>query len=222
MKTGTFRHFGVLAFAVLAGASQAILIPVSGATNLVTNPANMKYKADAYGVPVTQYWSERQNVTLANDLVVSMFAPAGFPTNVTNHFNDNDHKIAAGTTINSHYVYFDPASGSTVVRFKTDAPILGLITNERTTAANDHFMLSDYLIDPLVPAGNRSTTHFEARGLEIGSNEYVRWYANNDIEFHLSASSPADQIRVITAVPEPSTIGLAFGAVTLLLRRRRR
>lgn len=197
---------------------------VSGPAFHITNPNDMKYRADAYGSTNVKFWTERENHPLANDLVVSMWPPVSFPTNVTSHFENNDNKIAAGTMIDSYYLYFDPRSSeNAVARFRFDMPILGLISNERNNAANNHFMLSDYLIDPAVPAGNKSTSHFNARGLEIGSNEYVRWIAANEIEVHLRASSPGDQIRVITqAVPEPASMtALGLGLAALIRRRRK-
>ncbi|MBX7132520.1 MAG: PEP-CTERM sorting domain-containing protein [Fimbriimonadaceae bacterium] len=202
--------------------AHAGITALGGPTTLITAPASMKYTANAYNTATVNYWVERENHLLANDLVISMLPPVSFPTNVTSHFNNNDNKIVAGTAIDSYYLYFDPSSGDAVARFQTDRTILGLITNERNNAANDHFMLSDYLINPLVPSGNIPASHFEARGMEIGANEYVRWLAPNQIEVHLSATNPGDQIRIITAaVPEPATLAaLGLGALSLLRRRR--
>ena len=216
------RTFVGAALVVATLQAQAGITAVSGPTNLIAAPANMRYTADAYNNPNVQYWVERENHVLANDLVISMLPPGSFPTNVTSHFNNNDNRILAGTAIDSYYLYYDPQSGDAVARFQTDRPILGLITNEHTSAANDHFMLSDFLINPLVPSGNIPAAHFEARGLEIGANEFVRWIGPNDIEVHLGATSPGDQIRVITAaVPEPATFAaLGLGALALLRRKR--
>lgn len=208
----------------LVAASQAGVTLVSGPGSAVGAPANMKYYADAYGANTINYWTERENHSLTNNLVVSILPPNSFPTNSTSHFNNNDNFVAAGTAIDSYYFYYDPVNNSATGRFRFDRKILGIISNERTSAALDHFMLSDFLIDPLVPAANLPPGHFEARGLEIGANEYVRWLNDREIVFNLSATSPGDQIRVITeAVPEPTSIAvLGLGLAALIRRRSKR
>lgn len=225
MMTHTL-HRGALAVALIASVavSHAGVSLISGSGTAIGAPGNMKYFADAYGVDTINYWTERENHSLANNLVVSILPPNSFPVNSTTHFNNNDNFVAAGTAIDSYYFYFDPVNGNAVGRFRFDRKILGIITNERTSAANDHFMLSDHLINPLVPNANKAPGHFEARGLEIGSNEFIRWFDDREVAFNLNAASPGDQIRVITeAVPEPTSIAvLGLGIVALLRRRAKR
>ncbi|HRF60212.1 MAG TPA: PEP-CTERM sorting domain-containing protein [Fimbriimonadaceae bacterium] len=225
MKTHTF-HRGALAAILIASVavSHAGVTLVGGSGTAIGAPGDMKYFADAYGVNTINYWTERENHSLANDLVVSILPPNSFPTNSTSHFNNNDNVVAAGTAIDSYYFYFDPVDGSAVGRFRFDRKILGVITNERTDASNDHFILSDYLINPLVPNANKAPGHFNARGLEIGSNEFIRWHNDREITLNLNAASPGDQIRVVTeAVPEPASIAaLGLGLAALLRRRAKR
>lgn len=217
--------FAAAGIAMVATSAQAGISNVSGPGNLITNTADMKYKADAYQdlTAKVNYWTERENYTLTQDLVVSILAPGSFPTTFTTHAGNENNKIANGTQIASYYMYFDPKNALGVnAKFKFDNNILGIVTNERTSAANDHFMLSDYLIDPGVAAGNKSAAHFTARGLEIGANEFIKFHSAKEIEIDWNASSPGDQIRVITAVPEPASMAaLAIGAVAMLRRRRK-
>lgn len=215
-----------LFLAVLAasfGPAHALITPISGDYLAVPNPADQKYIQNAYNDPdpaPVRYWTERTNYTLSSDLVISRFAPVVFPTTINSHPNNNDSKILAGTAIRVHYFYFDPASDSVVARFKFDDPILAIITNERGNATNDHFMLSDYLINPLVPVANKPASHFGERGLEI-SGDHVIFHAANEISVDWTASSPGDQMRIITAVPEPgSVIAVGLGVAALLVRRR--
>jgi len=211
---------------VVVGASvaQAGVTAISGPTNFITDPNQMNYKADAYQANTYNYWLEQQGHTLANNLVVSILPPAGFPVNSTTHSGTGALTIAAGTMVDSHYFYYDPTgSTSAVARFKFDAPILGIITNETAGAATNHFMMSDFLMNPAVPVANQSLTHFTARGLEIGANDdYIRWIAADEIELHFTAASPGDQIRVLTAVPEPTTMAVLGLGGLLVARRRKR
>lgn len=217
--------FAAVGFAMAASSAQAGIGLVSGPGNLIVNTADMKYTADAYQdlTPTVNYWTERESYTLSQDLVISIVPPGSFPTTVTTHAGNENNKIANGTKIASYYIYFDPKNATDVsARFKFDNDILGVITNERTSAANDHFMLSDYLIDPGVPGANIPAAHFTARGLEIGTNESITFHSAKEIEIDWRASSPGDQIRVITAVPEPASMAaLALGAAAMLRRRRK-
>lgn len=220
MNNQSMRHIAVASFVIVGQSALAGITTVSGSTHLILNPNNMKYIADAYQLNPVQYWTETENVALATNTVVSILPPVSFPTNSTSHFNNELNTIAAGTRVNSYFVYYDPQSGSTRVRFQTDNPILGLVTNSRVSGVTDHFMLSDFLINPAVPVANRSPVHFDARGLEVSTSEFITWYAPNDIELNLNAATPGDQLRIITAVPEPtSVLGLVAG-FGLLLRKR--
>ena len=220
-------NFRTLSAALLvAGATfaNAGITLVSGDGLLVTSPSDMKYKGNAYNdatpAPV-RYWTERSSYILDADLVVSSKAPVSFPTNITTQTSDSSLKIIKGTAIKVYYLYFDPAQDNVETRFKFDEPILGLITNEVSNASNNHFMLSDYLIDPTVPAANKSTTHFAARGLEM-PGDYVRYHSANEFSVKWNASNPGDQMRVIAAVPEPGTIAAVGFGIAALIRRRRR
>lgn len=217
--------FAAVGFVMAANSAQAGIGLVSGPGNLITNTADMKYTADAYQDTTAKvhYWTEQESYTLTQDLVVSILTPGSFPTTFTTHAGDESLSIASGTKIASYYMYFDPKNTTDVAaRFKFDNDILGIITNERTSSANDHFMLSDYLIDAGVPGANIPGAHFNARGLEIGTSESITFHNAKEIEIDWRASSPGDQIRVITAVPEPASMAaLAIGAVAMLRRRRK-
>ena len=212
----------VLALCALTTTARAGISLVSGPGMLVVNPANQKYTANPYDIDTVFYWPERSSVTLSSDLVVSILPPSSFPTD-TIHVDDNTLHIPSGTTVDSYYLHYDPSGNMTVAAFSFDNPILGLITNSRdSNPVDDHFLLSDFLITPAVPTANIPTTHFNARGIEpINGGDFIRWISPTQIELHIGASNPGDQIRVITnPAPEPATLALLVPAALLMRRRR--
>lgn len=213
-------------FVMLTTAAQAGVTLVSGAGNLITNPSDMKYTANAYQdlAAKVNFWQEQEAYTLSSNLVVSMLPPASFPFTNTSHFNVNTNVISSGTKVASYYFYFDPKNTLDIeATFKFTNKVLGIVSNERNNAANDHFERSDYLIPGAVPVGNKVTGWFEARGLEISDTvDTVRWINDRELKFSWRASSPGDQLRVITAVPEPATLAtLVIGAAAMMRRRQR-
>jgi hypothetical protein len=139
-------------------------------------------------------------------------------------------KVAAGTQVDSHLLYFDPLNERSVqnVTFTFSGTILGVIVESDRfyNAAHgftDYFVSSDSLRNPLTPAANYPTSHFNNRGLEMGNpNDSLSVSISGDtvtvVEF--DASNPGDQVRVLTAsVPEPSTF-VAFGVPLLLFLAR--
>jgi hypothetical protein len=130
--------------------------------------------------------------------------------------------IAAGTRVNSHFVFFDPLPNATVQGAITfDTPVLAAITQRSTLIA------SNYL-------GATGVSYLDpgSVGLEPGI-DFVT-LGNPDantlrINF-LTTDSPGDHFRVITlagpgAVPEPTTWALMLAGVGMIggvLRRRPR
>lgn len=150
-------------------------------------------------------FDEDQNVALGAPLVVDV-VPGG-PTT-----------LAAGTIVASHYVFFDPASGSIDGRVDFDADVIAIITGTARLLA------SDFL-------GSAGVTYLNpsARGLESG--DAVTLSGARQIAFRTTASSPGDYVRVLTAfspgaVPEPGTIALlaiaAVAGLGFVLRRTTR
>jgi hypothetical protein len=219
----TFRLVVITALALCASPALAGITGTGGPTQLVVNPANQRYYPDPYNIDtLVFYWPERAAVTLTSDLVVSIQPPGSFPTDSTSHYDDNLHVVPNGTLVDSYLINYDPQGSSVGASFHFDDPIVGLITNSRDTfPADDHFVLSDFLISPAVPLGNLPGAHYDARGIEPSTGDMVRWLSPNDIEIRIGASTPGDQIRVITSpVPEPASLTLLAAAGLLLMRRR--
>jgi opacity protein-like surface antigen len=120
--------------------------------------------------------------------------------------------IAAGTNVDSHYVWFDPEDRlAGKAEFTFTGKILGIIIGKVGLEATETVLgLADvtYLYPSLV-------------GLELG--DFVI-SADNVLTINWRTSSPGDHIRVITAaVPVPAAGGLlALGLLGLGALRRRK
>jgi hypothetical protein len=131
--------------------------------------------------------------------------------------------IPAGTTVASHYIFFDPGPSQHIIgTVNFDSDVLGIITSTATLAASD--FLAQTGVNYLNPT---------ARGLEPGDSVTIS--GPQQILFDTFASSPGDYVRVLTAfspgggppptVPEPSSIvllGSGLIALATLLRRKTR
>ncbi|WP_207790719.1 PEPxxWA-CTERM sorting domain-containing protein [Thermaurantiacus tibetensis] len=145
-------------------------------------------------------WNEKQNVLLTAPLVT-----------------DLGGTILAGTRVASHGVVFDPVATRTVKGFVTfDRPILGVIWQTSRLVATDGLLGL-----PTITYNSPS-----ARGLEARDIPGTSFAGNTLLINDWQASSPGDNIRVITAaVPEPATWAMlitGFGMVGFALRRRQR
>jgi hypothetical protein len=143
-------------------------------------------------------FNERQNVLLGSNLML-----------------DQGGTVMAGTRVASHGVVFDPRNNRTLVGSVTfDRPILGLIWSTNRLIATDTLF------------GLPGITYNSpgARGLENRDRPGTSFAGNVLTINDWAASSPGDNIRVLTAaVPEPATwamLILGFGLVGFAARRR--
>jgi hypothetical protein len=196
----------------------ASLTSVVGSGDILTSGPGVGYTTDFFGDPtlVIHGWNEVQNYTLPANLAVNITTLGTFNStaSLTPGF------IPAGTVINSHVFFYDPAiGGSTVAAFQFDTPILGVIVDDGTPP--DLLLTSDFLIPGTMPSVNIPTTHFAARGIELGINIDHLNVSATGVQLFLSAGSPGDQLRVITAAPEPNAAALLAVGATLIATRRR-
>ena len=106
--------------------------------------------------------------------------------------------IPAGTTVASHYIFFDPGPAQHVIgTVDFDSPVLGILTTTSALASTD--FLANTGVNYLNPG---------QRGLEPGDSVTIG--GPTQILFDTTASSPGDYVRVLTAfspaaaaVPEP-------------------
>ena len=168
-----------------------------GAPNSVGN--------DTFQSPNLFGFDESQNIVLAAPLVVDA-VPSGSTT------------LAIGTTVASHYVFFDPEQSTSIDGFVDfDSDIVAIITSTGLLSASD--FLANTGVNYLNPA---------ARGLEPGDSVTIS--GARQIHFVTTASTPGDYVRVLTTfspgvLPEPGSVvlvGLALAGVALARRRQHR
>ena len=159
---------------------------------------------DTFQSPNLFAFNENQNITLTGPLSVDI----------------GSGSVPTGTIVASHYVFFDPGPTQTMIgSVNFDSDILGVMTSTANLAASD--FLANTGVNYLNPA---------ARGLEAG--DIVTISGPRQVSVNLSASSPGDYIRVLTAfspsatptVPEPSTfalLGLGLASVGVSVWRRK-
>lgn len=161
-------------------------------------------------------WDELQNVTLTQDLRVDRVAD---PTADFIQQIGSDYLIAAGTIVSSHYVQWDPGSGSedrvdTTMVF--DSNIFAFVTDDQNLFASDYLGLADL-----------DYNDFRLRGLENGdATDFGDDLSRVDISWR--ASSPGDWTRVLTAfspaalsVPAPAGLPAVFGVLAYWALQRR-
>jgi len=147
-------------------------------------------------------FNEDQNVPVAGSPLTVDYKPGG-----------GTGTIPVGTTVASHYVFFDPgntASQEGWVDF--DAPILGVISS------TGNLLASDYL-------ANTGVTYLNPglRGLEAGDSAIIDPSNPNRLLVDWSASTPGDYVRVLTqrspgAAPDTGSTVLLLGASLGLMR----
>ncbi len=158
---------------------------------------------DTFQNPNLYGFDEGQNIEITIDIAVDILADGSGG-------EAGSGILPAGTTVASHYVFFDPAG--TTSQFGTvsfDSDILAVLTSTETLEA------SDFLINNGVNYLNPSL-----RGLESG--DVVSISGLRDITVDWVASTPGDYVRVLTefspgaVVPLPPAIWL-FSAGCMVL-----
>lgn len=149
-------------------------------------------------------FNEEQNVFLDSNLAVDILGVGGAGT------------VAAGQTIASHYIFFDPSANRTIEGTITfDSDVVAIITSRDNLIASDGLvnLTANYLSPSL-------------RGLEGGDIATISGTRTVFVDFF--ATSPGDYIRVLTqfspaAALEPGTVVIiALGLAGIGFARRKR
>jgi hypothetical protein len=160
-----------------------------------TPPAIFQVGNDNWNVDGVFWGFDEKSVTLAAPL--NVFSSTGGAAKV----------LAAGTRVQSHYVFYDPVAGSFSGTVLFDKPILGVIWSTADMAVTDPvFGLKGVGYNSVAATGLEPTDLFSFSGSTLS----VNW----------SASNPGDFVRVLTAiptaVPEPSSYAAMLMGVAML------
>ncbi len=201
----------VAVIAMLAPLASADIIEVGGAAVLAKPPANIALNQWESNTEIRGFF-ERQTVLLS-DLMLD-------------HVNTGlvDHEslvvpgfVSAGTAVQSYLFHADSVDGfdallSGYVVF--DAPILGVLITTASMNGTDDFLGRDG-----VEYGNSP-----GRRLELPPGSLDTFEISTDrtrLDFTLKFAAAYDELRIITAVPEPGSLALLSLVGFAGLRRRR-
>ena len=154
---------------------------------------------DTFQSPNLFAFDEDQNIVLTVPLTVDV----------------GSSPLPVGTTVASHYVFFDPDPNRTLIgTVDFDSTVLAILTSTTTLAASD--FLANTGVNYLNPG---------LRGLESGDSVTISGL--QQIMFDVFAGTPGDYVRVLTAfspegVPELSSMALAALTLLSLLAHGRR
>ncbi len=159
-------------------------------------------------------FNERTQYAIPNNVVVNLSAPG--TADAANNFNPSPTTIAAGTKADIFFFHSDPVgngpenyAGS--VTFSTN--ILGVIVTSALLDATDA---------SLGHPGTLYPTGLAARGLE-NTDTATLSADDRTLTFNFTTTAAVNEVRVLTAIPEPPTLVLGgTGAAILLVFGRRR
>jgi len=104
--------------------------------------------------------------------------------------------LPANTAVASHYVFFDPGPTLNVLgTVNFDSDVLAIIASDTNLSS------SDFLSNPGVNYLNPTL-----RGLEVG--DAVTISGPRQIAVNVTAGSPGDYVRVLTAMPQPPRLAI--------------
>jgi hypothetical protein len=205
----------------------AAIIATSGAVVVIAPPATTRSNQFESNTEIRAF-PEQQNVELISPLALNITSPGVSPSGANQNLSPGS--LPAGTFVNSYLLHFDAVGNSAINTIgltgslTLDADILGLII--QGADLND----SDF-VPGLYPTITDYPRAEPARGLEItpggvgqASNDEITLSPDRrTITVNLRTGTVQDQVRIITAVPEPATpatIAVAAALATCLRRRK--
>jgi hypothetical protein len=196
---------------LVAVSAQAGIVAVSGMALQIAAPASVVINSGLQSDTSAFVFSEQQGVPLAANALVDATASGTYTT----ASGLTPGSIGIGTRVNSHYLHADrlgsPASFVTFSGSITfDADILGV------AALNSGLDASRFL-------GAAGTNYSGIGGLElINQDQFTISADRRTLSFSFLTSNGSDDLRIITAVPEPGALAMMctmLGALALVRRK---
>jgi uncharacterized protein (TIGR03382 family) len=198
----------------------AAIIGTSGAVAVVPAPLDLREGAWESDTEIRAL-AERQGVLLADALPVDITVPGQYGAGGTPNISPG--AISAGTRIDSYLVHFDTIPDQSVsaggsVTF--DSAILGMLVRAQALIETDSLV---GLPGALYPQGDARGWEFQQPEQGGGLDSLTFSADRQTISFELRNGARVDQIRILTAVPEPAAAVLplmvAFAAWMQARRR---
>lgn len=211
----------LIASCAFSGATVAGVVSTTGVVQ-ISPPASVKAEQSVNN-QAAQWFFER-TTTLTSDLNVDILTPGTFNTTNPTALG----AIAAGTAIESYFFTADQTG--TTQRIYTgsltfSSPILGLLLLNGDSTSRLH--LSDAILGLSTTeydSANPSNGLFDGRATNSQFESVTLSADRRTLSFDLSVGNFSDQIRIVTAVPEPSSVALVsvalFAGMTFRQRKR--
>ena len=209
-----------LLIVLLSSASvEAGIISFLGDVDFIAPPPSVVL-GDLEDDQLTRIFLEQSAVILGSDVGADVTLPG-----VVDEAADlTPGTISSGTRIDSYLFHFDPrsASGASVGSVTFNRDILGILVQTSSLDATDALLGALATMYQLNDFRGVEGPGFETQGVTV--NDIVTLSADfRTVRFDFSTTARIDQIRVITAVPEPAALGfIVIGVVGLLAERRKR
>jgi hypothetical protein len=191
-----------------AGPATADLISTTGQIDVLSSPPASVQRGQLQSNTNIFAFNEQARLTLSTAVSVDITSPGTYTTVASL----TPGTISAGTQVSSYFLHSDPVNNNAMfdgsVTFST--PILGVIVLSGTLSSSDA---------QLGATGTTYPTNDSGRGLELtAGQDFVTLSSNlRTLTVHFFTHDNVDEVRIITAVPEPSSLVLAAGCGLLAL-----
>ncbi len=204
---------------VMAPLAQADLI---GGQDIIAAPAIVS--DDAVTNKAQQGFNEKQDYTLLRNIRIDNVAPFAGSADPIYVTAGATLGIVRGTEVDSHMIFLNGAIGTSL----SDQGVVWTFADEIIGVMSDPNGVFEAASN--VEVANPGTTYpgsFNARGMEANDG-YLLSLDRRSLTVNMSVVQPGDWIRVITRasssgpVPEPSSLLLVAGAVSVFVMHRRK